>query len=84
MAHCTIRLGVARPSPSATAGWPPCLRNVSAARTWQSRHTPALYKDALAQDLPSDVRKLIAQQYQGAIANHDLVRGLRDSFSAAA
>ena len=42
------------------------------------------YKDALAQDLPSDVRKLIAQQYQGAVANHDLVRGLRDSFSAAA
>jgi uncharacterized protein (TIGR02284 family) len=42
------------------------------------------YKDALAQDLPSDIRTLIAQQYQGAIANHDLVRGLRDSFSAAA
>lgn len=42
------------------------------------------YKDALAQDLPSDVRKLIERQYQGAIANHDLVRGLRDSFSAAA
>lgn len=42
------------------------------------------YKDALAQDLPSDVRKLIERQYQGAIANHDLVRGLRDSFSAVA
>ncbi|MGH8588186.1 MAG: PA2169 family four-helix-bundle protein [Gammaproteobacteria bacterium] len=42
------------------------------------------YKDALAQDLPSDVRKLIERQYQGAIANHDLVRGFRDSFSAAA
>ncbi|MGH8628153.1 MAG: ferritin-like domain-containing protein [Gammaproteobacteria bacterium] len=42
------------------------------------------YKNALAQDLASDVRKLIERQYQGAIANHDLVRGLRDSFSAAA
>lgn len=34
--------------------------------------------------LPSDVHKLIERQYQGAIANHDLVRGVRDSFSAAA
>jgi len=42
----------------------------------------AAYKDALAQDLPRAVRKLIPKQYQGAIANHDLVRGLRDSFSA--
>ncbi|MGH8566072.1 MAG: PA2169 family four-helix-bundle protein [Gammaproteobacteria bacterium] len=42
------------------------------------------YKDALAQDLPSDIRKLIERQYQGAVANHDLVRGFRDSFSAAA
>ncbi|MGQ0593863.1 MAG: PA2169 family four-helix-bundle protein [Gammaproteobacteria bacterium] len=42
------------------------------------------YKDALAQDLPSDVRKLIERQYQGVIANHDLVRGLRDSFRAVA
>jgi uncharacterized protein (TIGR02284 family) len=42
------------------------------------------YKDAVAQDLPGDVRKLIERQYQGAIANHDLVRGLRDSFRAAA
>ena len=32
------------------------------------------WKDALAQDLPSEVRKLIERQYQGAIANHDLVR----------
>ena len=37
------------------------------------------YKDALAQDLPSD-----DVSYQGAITKHDLVRGLRDSFSAAA
>ncbi len=42
------------------------------------------YKDALVQDLPPEVHKLIQKQYQGALANHELVRGLRDSFSAVA
>lgn len=36
------------------------------------------YQDALREDLPSDVRDLIERQYQGAMANHELVRGLRD------
>jgi uncharacterized protein (TIGR02284 family) len=38
------------------------------------------YRDALTQDLPSDTRNLIERQYQGVIANHELVRGLRDRF----
>ncbi|MGH9895549.1 MAG: PA2169 family four-helix-bundle protein, partial [bacterium] len=36
------------------------------------------YQDALREDLPSDVRNLIERQYQGVMANHELVRGLRD------
>ncbi len=36
------------------------------------------YKDALAQDLPSDIRSVIERQYQGVLANHDVVRNLRD------
>ncbi|MGH8657058.1 MAG: PA2169 family four-helix-bundle protein [Gammaproteobacteria bacterium] len=37
------------------------------------------YQDALRdEDLPSDVHNLIERQYQGVIANHELVRGLRD------
>ncbi len=36
------------------------------------------YQDALREDLSSDVRNLIERQYQGVMANHELVRGLRD------
>ncbi len=36
------------------------------------------YQDALREDLPNDVRNLIERQYQGVMANHELVRGLRD------
>ncbi|MGH8614515.1 MAG: PA2169 family four-helix-bundle protein [Gammaproteobacteria bacterium] len=36
------------------------------------------YQNALREHLPSDVRNLIERQYQGVMANHELVRGLRD------
>ncbi len=36
------------------------------------------YKDALAQDLPGDIRSVIERQYQGVLANHNIVRNLRD------
>jgi len=36
------------------------------------------YQDVLREELPSDVRSLIERQYQGVMANHELVRGLRD------
>ncbi len=42
------------------------------------------YQDALREDLPSDVRNLIERQYQGVMANHELVRGLRDRARAQA
>lgn len=36
------------------------------------------YQDALREDLPSDVRNLIERQYQGVMANYELVRSLQD------
>lgn len=42
------------------------------------------YKDALAHELPADVRNLIERQYKGVLTNHELVRGLRDSARAQA
>ncbi|MGI0024668.1 MAG: PA2169 family four-helix-bundle protein [Nitrososphaera sp.] len=36
------------------------------------------YEDALAQDLPGEIRSVIERQYQGVLANHDVVRNLRD------
>lgn len=32
------------------------------------------YEDALARELPSNTRSLVERQYQGVIANHELVR----------
>ena len=41
-----------------------------------------VYKEALEEDLPADLRGLIERQYRGAIANHDEVRALRDAYRA--
>ncbi|NUU02729.1 PA2169 family four-helix-bundle protein [Herbaspirillum robiniae] len=40
------------------------------------------YRKALSQDLPNDVRLIIERQYQGALANHDKVRALRNQVRA--
>ena len=41
-----------------------------------------VYKEALDEDLPADLRQVIQRQYQGVIANHNTVRDLRDSYRA--
>ena len=41
------------------------------------------YSDALEQDLPADVRALVAQQYEGVQRNHDMIKRMRDSLRAA-
>jgi uncharacterized protein (TIGR02284 family) len=38
------------------------------------------YRDALDEDLPSDIRQIVERQYRGAVENHDRVRALRDSY----
>ena len=38
-----------------------------------------IYKEALKQDLPTDVRTIIERQYQGVKENHDRVRDLRNA-----
>lgn len=41
------------------------------------------YKKALEEDeLPSDVRSLIQNQYQGVLANHDRIKALRDQYAS--
>ena len=47
-------------------------------------YAKAEYKKALQQDLPENVRAVVARQYEGVIANHDKVRALRDSYRTAA
>jgi uncharacterized protein (TIGR02284 family) len=47
-------------------------------------YAKAQYKKALQQDLPENVRAVVARQYEGVIANHDKVRALRDSYRTAA
>ena len=37
-----------------------------------------VYSDALAKDLPADIRTLVQQQFEGLKDNHDRVRELRD------
>ncbi|MCP1119097.1 PA2169 family four-helix-bundle protein [Robbsia andropogonis] len=41
------------------------------------------YREALAQDLPPEVRTLIEKQNQGVIRNHDRIRDLRNERRAA-
>ncbi|MFP3646411.1 PA2169 family four-helix-bundle protein [Paraburkholderia sp. SIMBA_054] len=40
------------------------------------------YHDALEEDLPPDVRRVVEGQYQGVLQNHDRVRDLRDQYAA--
>jgi uncharacterized protein (TIGR02284 family) len=37
------------------------------------------YRKALAKDLPSPIRTLVEQQYQGVLRNHDQIKALRDN-----
>ena len=37
------------------------------------------YQNALAKDLPADVRSMVERQYQGVRENHDRVRDLRNA-----
>ncbi|CAB3772765.1 PA2169 family four-helix-bundle protein [Paraburkholderia humisilvae] len=41
------------------------------------------YQEALAKDLPADVRTLIERQFHGVMLNHDQIRDLRDRHAAA-
>lgn len=41
------------------------------------------YEDALQKNLPPDVRRIVEQQYRGAISNRDAVRALKHSESSA-
>jgi uncharacterized protein (TIGR02284 family) len=43
-------------------------------------YAKAKYGEAMKQDLPEDIRKLIERQYQGVVANHDRVRDLRNRY----
>jgi uncharacterized protein (TIGR02284 family) len=36
------------------------------------------YENALAKDLPAEVRALVERQYQGVMQNHDQVKGMRN------
>lgn len=42
----------------------------------------ARYKNALTEELPTDIRNVVERQYQGVIRNHDQVKMLRDRFRA--
>lgn len=42
------------------------------------------YRDAASKPLPSDVQAVVAKQLQGAQANHDQIKALRDTVKAAA
>ena len=39
------------------------------------------YEDALAKDLPADVRSMVERQYEGVKQHHDRVRQLRNAVS---
>jgi uncharacterized protein (TIGR02284 family) len=43
----------------------------------------ARYREALEEDLPSDVHALVERQYRGVVENHDRVRDLRNGYRAA-
>lgn len=47
-------------------------------------YAKAQYRKALQQDLPDNVRAIVARQFEGVVANHDKVRALRDSYRTAA
>ena len=39
------------------------------------------YEEALAKDLPGDIRSIVERQYQGVRQHHDRVRQLRNAVS---
>ncbi len=43
-------------------------------------YAKAKYAEALKLDLPEGVRQIVERQYQGAVANHDRVRELRNRY----
>lgn len=45
-------------------------------------HAKAVFAKALKADLPEDVRRLVQEQLDGTIRNHDRVRNLRDRYRA--
>lgn len=47
-------------------------------------HAVEVYKEALAQDLPSDVSAAVGSQYAQVLEAHDKVRELRDATKASA
>lgn len=42
-------------------------------------HAVSEYQDALDEDLPADVRTVVARQYESVKGSHDRVRALRDA-----
>ena len=42
----------------------------------------ARYREALKQDLPSDIAEIVQRQYEGVKRNHDQIRSLRDAHRA--
>jgi len=40
------------------------------------------YRDAAAQDLPTEIRTIVERQYQGVLRHHDRVKVLRDQYRA--
>ena len=42
------------------------------------------YRDAVKEDLPSDIAAIVQRQYEGVKRNHDQVRTLRDQMRSAA
>ena len=42
----------------------------------------ARYRDALEEDLPEDVRRVVQSQFEGVLRNHDQIKALRDRFEA--
>ena len=46
-------------------------------------HAVQVYRDALAKDLPPEIRAVVERMHQGAKQNHDRVRALRDQYRAA-
>ena len=44
----------------------------------------ARYRDAIKEDLPSDVAAIVQRQYEGVKRNHDQIRSLRNSMRSTA
>lgn len=47
-------------------------------------HAKTVYRDALRSDLPMTVRRLVEEQYQHVVRNHDRIRDLRNGYKHAA